>query len=105
MSRIIAAKEAEVEDMREATDGSMARLRALIEHKAKKQNFEKSARARSRSSPNPQLNPKLNPKLKQDTENTRLQRSLKIFMNHCFKAQCRYCGREVCVCVIYIKYS
>jgi hypothetical protein len=35
MSRIIAAKEAEVEDMREATDGSMARLRALIEHKAK----------------------------------------------------------------------
>jgi hypothetical protein len=36
MSRIIAAKEAEVEDMREATDGSMARLRALIEHKAKK---------------------------------------------------------------------
>jgi hypothetical protein len=62
-----------------------------------------SARVRSRSSPNPQLNPNLNPnlnpKLKQDAENTRLQRSLKIFMNHCFKAQCRYCGREVCVCV------
>ena len=41
MSRIIAAKEAEVEDMREATDGSMARLRALIEHKAKQKNLGK----------------------------------------------------------------
>ena len=57
MSRIIAAKEAEVEDMREATDGSMARLRALIEHKAKKKILKKSARARSRSSLNPQVNP------------------------------------------------
>ena len=34
MSRIIAAKEAEVEDMREAADGTVVRLRALIERKA-----------------------------------------------------------------------
>jgi hypothetical protein len=63
MSRIIAAKTAEVEDMREATDGTVLRLRALIEHK--------------------------------DSDNERLQRMLRVFLNHCSRVQCRYCGRDL----------